>query len=234
MEYFMHMDHERIGYITMGKWFESIDEEPSLLGEQIWRTLDALDDQDRIDFGEFCRVIGTFCFFGPDEVLRFTYQLCDKEKRGSLRSDELLELFSILHPIDTNGRVQRALREFDVKPGQFFTYKHFQRLHALYPNLLFPAYRLQHATRSTFLGEKYWEKKLRKYAKVRDEIRTEKINSDIVAQRRKRKADRVGKRRVAIRDARDKARDSTGIFSALHTTRYLGLKLQDRLHNMLL
>jgi len=235
MVYFMNMDKERVGHVSTEDFFDFIHEPPSRLGEQIFDTLDALDEDQRLDFGEFCRVVGTFAFFGPEEVLRFTYQLCDAEDRGQLFHEEFMKLLSILHPTDVNGRVQRALREFDVNEGSVFTFDEFKDLNARFPNLLYPAFRLQDAVRRAFLGVRYWEKKLRKYSRIRDNIRTAKVNSDILERKRKARAARMVRREKEIKYRKGAARNAPNkAVAAYHTARYMGANARKRWNDMLL
>ncbi len=42
--------------------------------QEIFYTLDALDDNEEIEFGDFMRAIGTYCFFGKEEILRCVIQ----------------------------------------------------------------------------------------------------------------------------------------------------------------
>ena len=70
--------------------------------------------------------------------------------------------------------------------------------------LLYPGFNIQDKLRRHFFGLKWWERKLRKYAEVKKDINTSKLNTDKIAAqeaakdaRLKRKKERFERRKEA-------------------------------------
>ena len=97
----------------------------------------------------------------------------------------------------------------DLQENSKLTYPDFEALSIQFPNLFFPAFRMQGSMRKAFFGVKWWERKLRKYAKVKSEIQTTKLNTDkldaLAAARQARadrKRERFERRKAQARQAR--------------------------------
>ena len=67
----------------------------------------------------------------------------------------------------------RALREVDLDQNGRLSFKEFEQLSITFPNLFFPAFRLQDSMRKAFFGVKWWEKKLHRYVFGRVSIFTQ-------------------------------------------------------------
>ncbi len=71
LQAFERIDKDRRGKILIEEVFEYIDLVLTDIGREIFNTVDAFDHNQMIEFGDFLRAVGTFCFFGKDEVIRY-------------------------------------------------------------------------------------------------------------------------------------------------------------------
>ena len=58
------------GYVTMEQMFDFIEEPPLATSKEVFLNLDSIDQDGRIEFGDFMRTFATYCFFGKDEILK--------------------------------------------------------------------------------------------------------------------------------------------------------------------
>merc|ERR1712196_296662 len=111
---FEELDTEREGSITVEALYHSIGIERTRFTDLLFKMLHSTDNKEkpadgRLDFGEFTKAIGTFCFFGKDELLRYLFAIFDLENQGAVSHQDFLELLTDLHP-DEHGPVNRALK----------------------------------------------------------------------------------------------------------------------------
>jgi len=209
MDYFEKIDTNRSGSITSDELFAFIGERKTQFTDSIFKMLDSLNSDEKLDFGEFMKAIGTFCFFGKEEILRFTYSVFDLDGSGFITHDELLELLSDLHPPANRNRVVRALREVDLDQNGRLSFKEFEQLSITFPNLFFPAFRLQDSMRKAFFGVKWWEKKLHRYSEVKRSVLTSTQTTDKTAAKEAEKEQRKHARIELRNTRRSEARETT-------------------------
>jgi len=135
---------------------------------------------DLIEFGDFMRAVGTYCMFGRDEVLRFLFTFTDKLSEGTITHKEFINLCNIVNPFDKK-KVRRALAEMALSPDTTMGIKEFRQINQDFPGIFHPMFKLQHAMRTTFMGENWWVNKLRKYANMRDRVGG-KVDVDAIAE----------------------------------------------------
>merc|ERR1711988_813588 len=98
------------------------------------------------------------------------------------------------------GPVNRALKEIDIVKGGKIEFAEFCDLHVRFPFLLYPGFNIQDKMRRHFLGLKWWERKLRKYKEVKNDINTSKLNTDkIIAQEEAKPLERNARRTFSRR-----------------------------------
>lgn len=107
MDYFEKIDTNRSGSITSDELFAFIGERKTQFTDSIFKMLDSLNSDEKLDFGEFMKAIGTFCFFGKEEILRFTYSVFDLDGSGwvmkgapsfAVKTADVYLVGTVIHP----------------------------------------------------------------------------------------------------------------------------------------
>jgi hypothetical protein len=70
MRVFESIDTERKARISLEDVFMWLEIPPTSYSKHVFKLLDALDASEQLEFGDFVRSIGTYCFFGREEILR--------------------------------------------------------------------------------------------------------------------------------------------------------------------
>ena len=143
---FSKLDTERIGRVKVEHVFNTIGEHMTAVGKAVFTSLEALDDEGYLEFGDFMLSIGTFCFFGQEEVLKFLYTTSDKAKRGVITQADYIDLLNDLHPFDKSP-AKRVLKVMKNRPDKAMSFEEFVEVNERYPTMMFPHFRLQRAMR---------------------------------------------------------------------------------------
>ena len=202
---FEQMDPERTGYITPDALFKHVQQHRTIVADGIFDLLGSLDDEGRLDFGEWVKFLCTLCMFHKEEMLRFLYKMYDPDSHGYILHKHLLEILTNLHSDRTSnhGRINRCLQNFDIRPENRMTWEEFGTMNDRFPILFFPAYQLQDTLMIHFMGTSWWDHKRRRYRELREGLQSDLVNSDQIAATENRKLsardDRV--RRMAKRTA---------------------------------
>ena len=78
------------------------------------------------------------------EILQFCFYIFDKDKNGYIEKDELTSLVDLLHRQTQYSNTKQALlTAFDEDNDGKMSFKEFEICHAKFPQLLYPAFRLQ-------------------------------------------------------------------------------------------
>ena len=181
MRVFSEIDKKKEGTVDFDQIFEYFEETPTFYSKEVFYSLDALDELGRIEFGDFLRSVGTYCFFGKEEVLRFMFVYADKGKKGFITHPEFVTLLNTLNPFEKQ-RAKRALQEIQVNEGKQMKFEEFVQLNDEFPNTMYPAFRLQDSFRKKILGVDWWFDKLTKYKGVRTKLLASSKNTDEVAE----------------------------------------------------
>ncbi len=202
------VDVTKEGTVSYDEIFEYFEETPSFYAKEIFVQMDALDEYGRVEFGDFIRSIGTYCFFGKQEILRFMFKYADKDNKGHITHAQFVSLLNAINPFDKQ-RAKRALQELNMVEDKNMEFDEFARMNDEFPNAMYPAFRLQDAFRTKILGDDWWWDKLAKYKGVRKKITASSDNVDeMAAEEMKRFEDDIAKeRRMKERD--NKIRNET-------------------------
>lgn len=175
MKIFEKIDKQHVGKVTTMDIFEFLQMPPTPVSREIFVVLDSLDENGFVEFGDFVRTLGTYCFFGKEEILRFIYVYGDKERKGEMSAADFERLVETINPIE-KLRSRRALKMMKLKPESKLTLDDFKRLNDEYPALFNQLFLLQNAMREKTLGDDWWFKKLSKYRDVRRKMAMEGEN----------------------------------------------------------
>lgn len=146
IDVFSNLDSGRMGRLTLEQVFESLGEHMTDSGKAIFYSIEAVDNEGFLEFGDFLLSVGTFCFFGQEEMLKFLYTTADKTKRGVITQAEYIDLLNDLHPYDKTPAV-RVLKVMKTRPDKEMTFQEFAKVNERYPTMMFPQFRLQKAMR---------------------------------------------------------------------------------------
>jgi Ca2+-binding EF-hand superfamily protein len=180
---------DKDGFISIAEFCDYIGESSSPYWEHIFSLTDAVDEEGRLDFGETIKSLCTFSMLNGDEILRLVFSKYDPDGLGFISPANVLDLLSILHP-HYRKRPERALKEFDLPKHGKIKFENLLELHTLYPNMFYPAFRCQAHVRQKFFGLRWWEKKLRRYMKVKEKLNASQMTSQMMDQGRAKQAER--------------------------------------------
>ena len=152
---FQHHDKDGSGTIDVEEFYAMMKEKKSVFGESIFELIDS-DNDGVLDFSEFVTATATYIMFGPDDVLRFCFFIFDKDKNGYIEEDELEALVLTLHR-EANANVLKAMHQLDTNSDGKIDFKEFRQLNGNFPQVLFPAYRMQEHMMENTLGTKFWK-----------------------------------------------------------------------------
>lgn len=179
---FEKFDLQKEGFTNIDDFFIIIEETPTILFKDIFINMDAINEDGKIEFGDFIRACSTFCMFGKTEILQWLFHFADREtKEGKITHEQFVALLNLLHPYDKRG-AKRALKELNMIKGQVMKFPEFELLAAQFPTMFYPAFRFQHHIRLKCLGEDWWVEKLRRYAGVRKKMAAAGAQTDLIAE----------------------------------------------------
>lgn len=169
---FTKIDSKKNGVLTMEQVMVFLGQPMTPLAREIFTSVDALDGKGYIEFGDFIRAVGTYAFFGKEEVLRFIYIFADTDRTGSIGSSEFVSLIETINPHE-KVRTRRAMKEMNLTPHTTVNFEDFRMLNEQFPSLFLPAFLLQNAMRERIMGVDWWFQKLSKYKEVRAKMASE-------------------------------------------------------------
>lgn len=189
---FKKYDKDRSGTIDIDEFFKCIHEKHTTFGDAIFDLIDC-DDSGVLDFSEFVTACGTYCMFGPEEVLKFAFFVFDKDKNGFIEKAELDELTELLHQEGVTSNVKEALKKFDFNGDGKIDFKEFQQLNKQFPMIMYPAFRLQKNMMFYTLGQKFWTDQR---GKLGDERAQELARTEALKKRERQRILRIKKREI--------------------------------------
>lgn len=143
---FRKLDKDRTARVKLEHIFNTLGEHMTEMGKAVFTSMEAVDDEGYLEFGDFMLSVGTFCFFGQEEMLKFLYTTSDRAKRGVITQENYVELLNDLHPYDKTPAI-RVLKVMKNRPDKEMTFEEFVEANEKYPTMLFPQFRLQRAMR---------------------------------------------------------------------------------------
>jgi Ca2+-binding EF-hand superfamily protein len=146
IDVFAAIDKDKLGRVTLEQVFGELQEYMTDSGRLVFASMDAVGDDGYMEFGDFVLSVGTFCFFGLEEVLKFLYTNADKDKKGVITQAEYIDLLNDLHPFD-KAKAVRVLKTMKRRPTEEISFETFVSDHEKFPMMLFPQLHLQRIMR---------------------------------------------------------------------------------------
>ncbi|CAM9116064.1 unnamed protein product [Choristocarpus tenellus] len=93
---FRRFDLKREGQITKETFFKRIiKEDRNDFGDAIFYLIDAENEEEGVEFGEFVQAVCTFCCLSASEMLKFSFLVYDKDRSGHLETEELHQFIKV-------------------------------------------------------------------------------------------------------------------------------------------
>lgn len=179
---FASIDEQKNGVVSLEQIMKFLKQPLTPLSREVFVSVDAMDNRGYIEFGDFARAVGTYCFFGKEEILRFIYIFADSDRTGSIKASEFTHLIEMINPLE-KVRTRRAMKEMNLSANHTIGFDDFKRLNEQFPSLFLPAFLLQNAMRTMVMGVDWWFQKLTKYKGVRDKMASEGLYAEAAVTR---------------------------------------------------
>lgn len=168
---FQGLDKEKTGLVQLSQVFKIFETERSLFTDCLLELLE-IEHDGEINFSDFLLVVTTYCFFEPEEILRFCFYCFDQDKTGFFSVDDLNRLMNVVHNIrigkTVTGTVKSSWMKLTFDEDQI-DFKQFTKIHVNFPRLFEPAFRLQQQMMVKTMGELWWTLKKRSIQNAKDE-----------------------------------------------------------------
>lgn len=106
---FDDIDIDGTGNIDSTEFYEALGEPKSPFTDAVFAIID-IDGSGMMEFDEFIRILATYCMYTQDEILRFCFEMFDKDGSGAIDEKELVELCKyVLLPSLTSPRAHRRV-----------------------------------------------------------------------------------------------------------------------------
>lgn len=159
---FCRYDIEGAGYISKQDFFEKcLKIKRNMLGDALCELCDVRDSNEFLSFTDFVKIIATYSLFEPEDMLKFTFAIFDREKKGFIDKDEYKHFLCTLweYKLTTNLRTALDyLEELDTGDGQY-VFAEITKTYSKFPALFYPIFQLQVHMQRYSLGEEWWEQK---------------------------------------------------------------------------
>ena len=94
---FRRFDVQEEGSFLLDDFFLSVEVLPNNdFARDLFTSLGATDEEGRVEFGDFLKVMSTFCLFGLEEVLKSLFIFCDATRAGFVTASQYMKLVDTL------------------------------------------------------------------------------------------------------------------------------------------
>jgi len=154
---FDDIDIDGSGTIDPEEFFDAIGEKKSPLSEELFRIM-CVDSASGIDFESFVSVSLVYCSYTKEDILKFCFDLFDKDDSGALDEREFVALCEAVNNGDPlfAGNFAAALKKLDLNQDGLIDFDEFKELDRHNPLLFYPAFRMQDSLQKRTLGERRW------------------------------------------------------------------------------
>ena len=173
---FAKHDADKSGSLDIDEFYALFRSKKSPFGDQLFRLVDLDGDGEFLSFSEFVSVVSTYCLFGPEEILRFAFNVVDEDKSGFVSMAEMDNLAAWLHkdgPANLNTAMKKIQEKYDQGDGNI-SFESFRQINREFPFLFHPAFALQDSMMQCVLGQRWWDRKRRELGMIKDGAASEK------------------------------------------------------------
>lgn len=176
MEKFQDIDVDCSGCISTDEFFAFISMEATPFARKLFSLIDQ-NESGEIDFNEFLVGLWNVCTFDEESLLRFAFNLIDKDGSGYVDKDEVEQCVKDVHGTRYDRRltahIKKVLKKYDKNKDGQFSFDEFKSCHKELPLLFMPAFSMKNVMMEEFYGEKFWKQasKARKRDKIAKDIR---------------------------------------------------------------
>ena len=118
------------GYMTTNDFFLTmLQEQRNMFSDSILDLLD-IEEDDKLDFGQFVLLVVTFCLFESVEILKFCFFIFDKDKNGHIHKDEFTLFVELLHGANMTSNVRKTVEGLDTDGDGKVTWAEFKNVHS--------------------------------------------------------------------------------------------------------
>mmetsp|Transcript_9244 Transcript_9244/g.32579 ORF Transcript_9244/g.32579 Transcript_9244/m.32579 type:complete len:323 (-) Transcript_9244:273-1241(-) len=155
---FRKYDKDKSGTVDTKEFYDLVHEKPSVFADSIFELIE-VENEGELDFSEFVQAISTYCMFGKEDVLKFCFYIFDRDKNGYIEEDELHALVQMLHQNSLSANLRLSIDKLDTNNDGKVDFKEFKGMNDSYPQVLFPAFRMQANMMMYTLGNTFWMNK---------------------------------------------------------------------------
>jgi len=155
---FRKYDKDKSGTVDTKEFYDLVHEKASVFADSIFELIE-VENEGELDFSEFVQAISTYCMFGKEDVLKFCFYIFDRDKNGYIEEDELHALVQMLHQNSLSANLRLSLDKLDTNNDGKVDFKEFKVMNDIYPQVLFPAFRMQANMMMYTLGNQFWMNK---------------------------------------------------------------------------
>lgn len=168
---FASNDKDNSGSLDIDEFYEMFHSTKTPFGDALFQLVELDGDGEFLTFSEFVQVVTTFCLFGPNEVLRFAFNVVDIDSSGFVSLEELDMLAGWLHkggPANLNTAIEKIKEKYDKGDGNL-SFETFKKIYREFPFLFFPAFQLQNNMMHVVFGQKWWDRKRKQLDMVKND-----------------------------------------------------------------
>lgn len=176
LEKFQDIDTDCSGCISTEEFFAFICMEQTPFAKKLFGIIDQ-NDSGEIDFNEFLVGLWNVCTFDDDSLLRFAFNLIDKDSSGYVDNEEIEQCVRDVHGTRFDkrlvGHIKKVLKKYDKNKDGQYSFDEFKLCHKDLPLLFMPAFSMKNVMCEEFYGVDFWKNaaKARKRDKIAQDIR---------------------------------------------------------------
>ena len=159
---FCMIDKDSSGSIDLDEFFDYMDLDYSRFAVRAFDSMDVHRGVDSsahvLHFQEFLVGIFNYCTLTHDTLVKFAFDILDKEGTGLLTTAHVRELVDMIYGARVDAQVQRLLQRLDRDHNNQIDIKEFRAIEKRARMMLFPIFMLQHQIQSKLMSTRWWEK----------------------------------------------------------------------------
>jgi Ca2+-binding EF-hand superfamily protein len=154
------IDQDFSNSIDLDEFFDHFDLEYSFFANRAFSVMNVDRDPSspaQLDFAEFFVGVFNYCTLTHDTLVKFAFDLFDKDGSGAIARDELEQLVEIVYgQAAVDEKASKVIRMMDRDRDGLVELLEFRQIERRVPSLLKPAFELQQQLQQKLLGRKFW------------------------------------------------------------------------------